>query len=322
MDNIKFYRKPRLKNPYLIVAWPGMGEVAFKAVQYLVQILKARECATITPERFFYLSGSIIRQGMLALPELPFNKFFYWKDPRKKNDLLMFLSNSQPDLSKGIDYCNRILSVAKSFNVRTVICFAAMPVPISHTQNPAVWFASTTKRLKEQLLKYSIKMMSEGQISGMNGLFLGVARKKGLEGFCLLGEVPIYTIQIENPRASAAVLRALGKILGLVFDLKPVYEQARAIEEQISQLVDYLKQGAQPPPPIGKEEIENMKRSLSQYSKLPQSARERIERLFEQARKDIAKANELKKELDSWNVYKEYEDRFLDLFKKPKDKGN
>ncbi len=28
MDEIKLYKKPRLRNPYLIVAWPGMGEPA------------------------------------------------------------------------------------------------------------------------------------------------------------------------------------------------------------------------------------------------------------------------------------------------------
>jgi hypothetical protein len=50
--------------------------------------------------------------------------------------------------------------------------------------------------------------------------------------------------------------------------------------------------------------------------------KEKIEKLFEQAKADIAKANELKTELDKWNVYKEYEDRFLDLFGKKKDKGN
>ena len=37
---------------------------------------------------------------------------------------------------------------------------------------------------------------------------------------------------------------------------------------------------------------------------------------------DISKAKELKSELDKWNVYKDYEDRFLDLFKKTKEKGN
>jgi len=44
--------------------------------------------------------------------------------------------------------------------------------------------------------------------------------------------------------------------------------------------------------------------------------------LFALAKKDISKANELKQELDKWNAYKEFEDRFLDLFKKPKNKGN
>jgi len=45
--------------------------------------------------------------------------------------------------------------------------------------------------------------------------------------------------------------------------------------------------------------------------------RQRIEKLFDQAAKDRSKAFELKQELDRLGVFKEYEDRFLDLFKKP-----
>jgi hypothetical protein len=42
-----------------------------------------------------------------------------------------------------------------------------------------------------------------------------------------------------------------------------------------------------------------------------------IERLFRQANQDRSQAYELKRELDRLNLYKDYEDRFLDLFKKP-----
>ena len=42
----------------------------------------------------------------------------------------------------------------------------------------------------------------------------------------------------------------------------------------------------------------------------------RIEGLFEQATKDRSKAFELKRVLDRLGVFKQYEDRFLDLFKK------
>ena len=72
-----------------------------------------------------------------------------------------------------------------------------------------------------------------------------------------------------------------------------------------------------PAAPIGEDEIEKIKKSLTLYTKLPQSAREKIEKLFQEVKTNISKAAELKKELDHWNIYKDYEDRFLDLFKKP-----
>ncbi|HUG92656.1 MAG TPA: hypothetical protein VML55_17580 [Planctomycetaceae bacterium] len=43
--------------------------------------------------------------------------------------------------------------------------------------------------------------------------------------------------------------------------------------------------------------------------------RQRIESLFESAAQDRARAFELKQELDRLKVFKEYEDRFLDLFR-------
>ncbi len=45
--------------------------------------------------------------------------------------------------------------------------------------------------------------------------------------------------------------------------------------------------------------------------------RRRIEQLFAQAARDRSKAFELKHELDRLGLFKEYEDRFLDLFTKP-----
>ncbi|MCX5703707.1 MAG: PAC2 family protein [Candidatus Omnitrophica bacterium] len=330
MEGINISKRPRLKNPYLIVAWPGMGEVAFKAASFLVEKLKAEEFAEILPEDFFYLTSSIIHEGVLSTPKLPEGKFYFWKNPAQKiagkdtkSDLIIFLSNAQPDLSKAEAYSQKIIHVAKSFNVDTVISFASMPLPIDHTRESRVWFAATTTDLKGTLARFGFNILSEGQISGMNGLFLGIAKKEGLKGFCLLGEIPLYTIQIENPRASQAVVGALNKILNLQIDLTGLADQVQTMESEINKLLDYLKVGSPgQAAPIGEEEIEKIKKTLSQLTKLPASVKERIEKIFEQAKADLAKAHELKSELDKWNVYKEYEDRFLDLFKKTKDKGN
>jgi proteasome assembly chaperone (PAC2) family protein len=322
MEGIKIYKRPRLKNPHIIVAWPGMGEVAFKAASYLVEKLGAEEFAEILPEDFFYLTGISIQEGILDLPKLPYSKLYFWKNRTGKNDLIIFISSAQPDLAKAEAYSRRILYLAKSFKVKTVISFAAMPQPIDHTQNPRVWFTTTSAELNNDLKKHNLSLLSEGQISGMNGILLGMAKREGLAGLCLLGEIPLYTIQIENPKASQAVLEALGKIVDLKVDFSGLADQAHIMEDEINKLLDYLKLGPQTATPIGEEEIERIKKSLSQLTKLPVSVKEKIEHLFEQAKSDIAKANELKAELDKWNAYKEYEDRFLDLFKKSKDKDN
>ena len=322
MEDIRINKRPRLKNPYLICAWPGMGEVAFKAASYLIEKLQAEEFADIPVEDFFYLTGSNVQAGVLDLPELPYSKFYYWKNKAGKNDLIIFISNAQPDLAKAESYSRRIIHLAKLFKVEMIVNFASMPQPIDHTQESRVWFCGTSPEINNVLKKYNFNILSEGQISGMNGLFLGIAKRENFKGFCLLGEIPFYTVQVENPKASLAVLEALHKILNIQIDLASLIEQVHAMEGEINKFLDYLKLGPQGPNPIGEEEIERIKKTLSQLTKLPVSMKEKIEKLFEEAKGNIAKANELKTELDKWNVYKEYEDRFLDLFRKAKEKGN
>jgi proteasome assembly chaperone (PAC2) family protein len=322
MEGIKIYKRPKLKNPYLITAWPGMGEVALKAASYLVDKLQAVEFAEISPEGFFYLTGSIIQEGILGVPELPEGKFYYYKNKTAKNDLIIFISNAQPDLVRAEEYCAKIISLSKAFQVKTIISIAAMPQPVDHTHAPNIWFASTAKEWNDNLKKLNLNLLSAGQVSGMNGLFLGYAKNAGLDGFCLLAEVPLYTIQIENPKASLAVLEVLQKILAIQIDFTGLIEQAHNMEDEINKLLDYLKVAPSAAGPIGEEDIEKIKKSLSQLTKLPLSVKEKIEALFTQSKVDISKANELKSELDKWNVYKDYEDRFLDLFNKKIDGNN
>ncbi len=49
---------------------------------------------------------------------------------------------------------------------------------------------------------------------------------------------------------------------------------------------------------------------------LPRAAREKIDGLFAAVRRGEADASELKIELDRWGVFDEYEDRFLNLFRR------
>lgn len=55
----------------------------------------------------------------------------------------------------------------------------------------------------------------------------------------------------------------------------------------------------------------------SETGRLSPRDEQRIERLFVEAKDDRSKAYELKSELDRLQAFADYEERFLDLFKKP-----
>jgi proteasome assembly chaperone (PAC2) family protein len=79
----------------------------------------------------------------------------------------------------------------------------------------------------------------------MNGLLLGVAKQMGMEGFCLLGEIPFYTTEIENPKASKSVLDVLIKVLGLEISLGELEELANQTEKEIDHYLLELQQREQ-----------------------------------------------------------------------------
>lgn len=316
------FPKARLKNPILITAWPGMGDVAYKVASTLVNKLNMEEIFELAAEDFFYPTGVTIKNDLLEVTDLPFSKFYIYKNKTGLNDLVVFLTNAQPDLFFAQNYCQTLLDFVAKLKIKTIFSFAAMPVPIDHLVKPNVWAAVTHKELIEAMGKYNIKIMKEGQVSGMNGLFLGMAKKIDIKGICLLGEIPLYAVQLENPRAAISILEVLMKMLSINISLKDLELQAQDIQSQIEQLIDFLKGGGSAPAPIGEEEIEHIKYTLGQYTNLPQSVKVKIEQLFEGAKKDLTQATILKTELDKWGIYKEYEDRFLDLFKKQGPKRN
>ncbi len=315
---IKEVATPKIKRPVFIAAWPGMGEVAYRTALFLREVLGFKMFAKLEAGDFFKPAGVVVEKGILGLPHMPAGFFYYYKSKDGNSDMILFLGEAQPPLEYAQELGAAVVQFVKRYKPRLCISFAAKPEPIEHKADSQVWLTATHPVVLSEFKAYGLKLLTEGQISGLNGLILGIARKFKLKGICLLAEIPFYTVQIENPRANISILKVLDKYLGLNLNLAPLRERAQFIEEEIDKLMRYLKGETETPPPLSEEDIERIKKDLSAYTKLPQSVRERIEQLFKEAQKDISKARELKDELDHWNVYKDYEDRFLDLFRKKK----
>jgi len=314
---IKEISTPKLKKPILIVAWPGMGEVAYKAALFLKEALRCKMFAKLEATDFFKPAAVVVDKGIADMPVVPAGFFYYYQAKKEGQDVILFLGEAQPPLERAEELARAIVEYARKYKVQTVFSFAAKPEPIDHKNNSSVWVVATHTDLLKKLQALKVKVLSEGQISGLNGIILGVAKRYKMKGACFLGEIPFYTVQIENPKASREILRVVNELFKLKLDMAPLDERSKFIEEEIDRLIAYLKgeSTSAGPSPLNEADIDKIKKDLATYTKLPHSAREKLEQLFLEADSDIAKARELKEELDRWNVYKEYEDRFLDLFK-------
>lgn len=317
---IKEIATPKLKNPIFIAAWPGMGEVAYRASLFLKEVLGFKVFAKLTAHQFFKPAAVAVDKGVITIPDMPAGFFYYYKG-KNSPDIILFLGEVQPPLEHAQALSLMIINFIKKYRVQLMFTFAAKPEAIDHKTKPMVWLAATHNESLKPFEKFNLKVLKAGQISGLNGIILGVGKKKGVKGVCLLGEIPFYTVQIENPKATNGILDVINQYLKLNLNLSSIAARSKFIEDEIEKLITYLK-GETPSSkhsPLSDEDIDKINNDLAAYTKLPQSIREKIDNLFKESEKDITLANQLKSELDHWNVYKEYEDRFLDLFKK-KDK--
>lgn len=320
--SIRILHRIELRRPILVAAWPGMGNVAFGAVMYLKETLGAEKFAEIESQDIFYRTGVQIREGVVDIPDLPKNEFFIYSNPHGKHDLIIFIGESQPIMEKEYDLAQRVVEIALLYKVEQVITFAATPVNITHRADPGVWGVTTETGLQKELSQLGVKIMTAGHIGGLNGLLLGVAKEAGLQGLCLLGEIPFYTAKIENPKSSLSILQVFMQYWEIEIDLGGLLQMAKFVEEEVEKVSKTTKQtllGADETAESGTAAVydvtegENKEKASEEI--VPE-VRERIELLFDAAAQDISKAADLKEELDRWGLFPEYEDRFLDLFGK------
>jgi proteasome assembly chaperone (PAC2) family protein len=101
--------------------------------------------------------------------------------------------------------------------------------------------AGTDASLAQDAFSKGCDIMREGTITGMNGILLGIAKLKGMNGYALLGETSGYAL---DPKASEALLIMLEKLIGVSVDMKELEERAKEAESAL-QSVETLRRQQQ-----------------------------------------------------------------------------
>lgn len=231
MKHLILHKIPRLKKPVMLAAWPGVSDVALDVAAYLLDRLEGREFAELDPVEFYTPVGVQVLDNVVQVPVFPENKFYVVKTPRGRSDIIIFCAEAQPDRNH-YDLANAVLDMAERFRVKRLYTCAAALVQHS-VQKSRVLAAATDANLVKDLAKFGVTLVGDFQIRGLNGLLLGAARERDIEGICILGETPQYAAEIPNPIASYAVLGALSRILQIEIDLT---EKAREAEQMAREM--------------------------------------------------------------------------------------
>ena len=310
IQDINIYKEPKVKNPVLLAAWPGMGAVASQAVDYIRLKVGAEFFAEIDTRSFNIPYSVMVTDGVGVFPPMSRILLFY----SEKYDLLFCEGEEQFSGKAALKVADNLLGLSKDLNVKHIFTGAAFVQHMNHRDTPSVFAVANSIKMRDFLVyEKGVNFLRRGQISGLNGSLLGFAAQKGIDAACFLATIPIYAVNIPNPKAAREIVSMWSNILDIQIDLsdfdEPIKESDNAlnlIEEQLKKLAlseNVSEAGAGEMPKIDKN------------SDVPPFVREHIEQLFEKAKKDKTIAHKLKEELDRWDLFKEYEDRFLDLFK-------
>ena len=300
--------------PWLVAVWPGMGQVALSAGYYLMAKLGMHQLSEFSARDFFDVEQVEVDQGIISLSALPRSRLFIWKDPAKEHDLILFIGEAQPPRGR-YAFCEKLIEKAKRLGVKRVFTFAAMATHMHPEHEARVFGAATDEKSLKELRDLDLETLQGGTIGGLNGVLLGVAAEAKLSGSCLLGEMPHLFAQLPFPKASLAVLKVFTSLSNIEIDFTELSEQAESMQQTLGEILAQIEQthgGSKPPP----EEASGSPAPEPEPG-LPPEELHLIETLFEEADKDRSKAYELKSELDRLGLFKQYENRFLDLFLDP-----
>src|SRR5262245_13029371 len=110
--------------PWLIAAWPGMGNVSLVAAGYLVQQLHMEPVGEMPTGEHFDLQQVEVRRGMVMPAGRPRGVFYRWNNPAGR-DLVVFIGDAQPQ-SGMHKYARDLVARALEMGVERIVTFAAV----------------------------------------------------------------------------------------------------------------------------------------------------------------------------------------------------
>jgi uncharacterized protein (TIGR00162 family) len=159
--------------------------------------------------------------------------FYFWKNEKGPNDLILFTGDSQSQTIEGqYEIADRVLDFAQKHRVKTIVTIGGYRMETKDTPN--VFVVATSQELLDRALAAGATVSSSGSpIVGTAGLILGLARFKKINALCLLGETRGY---LPDPLAARSVLEVLKSTFNIEVDLTGLNKEIAKAEMMVTRL--------------------------------------------------------------------------------------
>ena len=259
---------PSLNSPNLICGFPGTGLVGKLAVDYLIKELDAIHMADLFS---CYFSPQVVIQPD-GTTNIVKNSLYYVKNNKtsinqkqiknlskldvqldqpvnesksntslkladgslfSSNDLILLTGDSQP-VVPGSEYVlsEQLLDLITKFKISNIFSLASY-VTGTFVNEPKIYGTATNPEIVKSFRSFNISTLDNGNITGMNGLILGLGKLRGIEGTCLLGETSGYVI---DAKASKNLLEIVNNVLGIHINMDEMNKRSKDTEILIKNL--------------------------------------------------------------------------------------
>ncbi len=195
--------EPTVKKPIIIAAMQDMGNVGSIVVNFINDSLRTK---TFRIARTLYPTYVIDKGGYIELP----NESWEYK---YTDDLIVFGGGKgQPQNNSEINaLCQDVIDVAKKYSAKFIYTFGGFHTNRIIDNDPKTYITTTSIELTKQMEGLNVETTPQKSIiTGFNGLILGFAKKNGIHGIGMYGE--LNEPEIPQYRAAISIIKTLERL--------------------------------------------------------------------------------------------------------------
>jgi uncharacterized protein (TIGR00162 family) len=173
--------EPQLKEPIFVEGLTGLGNVGMIAARHLIESTDAKAFAELYAP-YFQDYVVVNKDGTCRPP-----RYRFYAAKTEKNHYIILTGDSQPSLEDTLahyDLCDEILDFAEKYGSKFIVTMGGV---ITNKPGKDVYISATSEKLAQKHVNKGAQIYGEGRIIGATGLLLGLAKRRGWKGICLLG---------------------------------------------------------------------------------------------------------------------------------------